>query len=280
MQLNKGITVIVLTLSLLACNNEPKSQAEHLPVVDQSAEDDRKLVSSSLAEPIEKKGIRLTAVRAEVSYPMASLSLKQAKSSFKTAGLRSFNFEVNDFNLKAQSGGKRSQELANSEKGQHIHFILNNGPYMAKYNASFDAELSEGNNVVLAFLARSYHESVKNGKAFVFQNIAIGEDLPKFDEQAPHLIYSRPKGSYDWGKKKKLLLDFYLLNAKLSEDGMKVLATIDGIEFTLDSWYPYIIEGLEAGEHTFRLQLIDKDGSVVPGPFNDSGVRIVQLLAD
>ena len=52
-----------------------------------------------------------------------------------------------------------------------------------------------------------------------------------------------------------------------------VRATIDGAVFTLPNWTPYFIEGLQAGEHTCRIELIDAAGQPVIGPFNDSGDR-------
>ncbi len=225
---------------------------------------------------IENEGIRLRAVQAEREFPSASLKLIEPNEKIDQGGSKAFRFEVENFELGVQTEGDRSEQLENSEKGQHIHFILNNGLYSAHYSDSFEKELVEGNNVILAFLSRSYHESVKGSEAFIFKNIAVGEDNILFDLQSPHLIYSRPKGSYS-AKKDKLLLDFYLINAKLAPNGMKVRAKIDQAEFILSSWQPYIIEGLEKGSHTIRLQLIDSDGRVVPGPFNDSGIREISI---
>ena len=35
-------------------------------------------------------------------------------------------------------------ELANSAKGQHIHFIVNNGPYSAHYSNNFEKDIENG----------------------------------------------------------------------------------------------------------------------------------------
>ena len=48
-------------------------------------------------------------------------------------------------------------------------------------------------NVILAFLSRSYHESVKNPNAFFLTQIGEGE---KIDLTKEFLFYSRPKGVY------------------------------------------------------------------------------------
>ena len=46
------------------------------------------------------------------------------------------------------------------EKRQHIHLILNNDPYFAKYSANFEHKLDTNNNIILNF-GHDYHESSK-----------------------------------------------------------------------------------------------------------------------
>ena len=192
-----------------------------------------------------------------------------------------FDFNVGGFQLKDQTPDAMERGCANSPDGQHIHFILNNKPDLAKYEASFEEALDPGHNVLLAFLSRSYHESVKDAGAFVVTQINMKGDggVPAFDVYSdPTLFYSRPKGDYTGADGKKVLLDFFLVNTVLSEDGYRVRATIDGHPVVLTHWVPYFIEGLELGEHTIRLELLDSNGAPVPGPFNDSGERTFRVL--
>ncbi len=65
-----------------------------------------------------------------------------------------------------------------------------------------------------------------------------------------------------------MLLDFFVLNTKLSENGNKVRATINNSEFIITEWVPHLIKGLPMGEVTILLELIDKEGNVIEGPFN------------
>ena len=64
---------------------------------------------------------------------------------------------------------------------------------------------------MLAFLSRSYHESVKNENSFLVRKLKVGEpnDNQKMDVdfEAEHLFYSRPK--IQRKKYKKVLLDFF-----------------------------------------------------------------------
>ena len=187
------------------------------------------------------------------------------------------SFDIKNYDLGIQTKKEFDYDLANSAKGQHIHFILNNGPYSAHYDQNFDYELPDGNNVVLAFLSRSYHESVKNSDAYVLTQIG---DSNKINLESEFLFYSRPKGTYEGLDTEKLLLDFYLVNTKLSATGNKVKLTIKQGTFThqflIDSWDAYYIEGLDKGDVTIKLELINKEGNLIETPFNPSE-RVVIL---
>jgi hypothetical protein len=201
-------------------------------------------------------------------YPNAVLSHGPLEVS--ETGEAAFNFTVTDYELGAQTATAGENGLANSGKGQHIHLIVNNGPYSAHYEPGFNNQLSDGNNVILAFLSRSYHESVKNGKAFVVTQVAVGDKAGEAaDLNAPHMFYSRPKGTYTGEAANKVLLDFFLANTSIGgENGNVVRATINGNAFYLNRWVPYTMEGLKNGDNTVKLELLDAAGKLVPGPFN------------
>ena len=127
----------------------------------------------------------------------------------------------------------------------------------------------------MAFLSRSYHESVKNPNAFFLTQIGEGK---KIDLTKDFLFYSRPKGVYKGKDTEKLLLDFYLVNTNISPSGNKVKATIQDAEFIIDEWAPYYIEGLPKGEISIKLELIDEKGELIDTPFNPSKRTI--LLED
>ena len=183
-----------------------------------------------------------------------------------------FSFDVISYELGIQTLKNFDYQLANSTKGQHIHFIVNNDPYSAHYSEKFSKKLEGDSNVILAFLSRSYHESVKNKNAFVLTQ--VGED--KIDLNKEFLFYSRPKGTYEGLDTEYLLLDFYLVNTEISSNGNKVKATIMNTEFIIDEWAPYYIKGLPKGEIKIKLELIDASGNLIDTPFNPSE-RIVVL---
>ena len=148
---------------------------------------------------------------------------------------------------------------------------MNNDPYSAHYEEKFSKKLEGDSNLILAFLSRSYHESVKNKNAFVLTQ--LGEQ--KIDLNNEFLFYSRPKGTYKGPDTEKLLLDFYLINTQISADGNKVRATIQDKEFMIDEWAPYYIEGLAKGEVKIKLELIDAFGNLIDTPFNPSERTVI-----
>jgi hypothetical protein len=220
----------------------------------------------------EKGGIKVTMLVNSPEYPDAKLELSSPEQGTDlAAGENTFQFNVTNYTLGQQTADAATKGIANSDKGQHIHFILNNGPYTAQYEPTVKAPLEDGHYVLLSFLARSYHESLKSPNAYQLRQFVVGSpgSFKEADLKAPHMFYSRPKGKYVGPKETdKLLLDFYLVNCNLSPDGYKVRATINGQEFTLTKWAPYVIEGLPLGEVKIKLELLDAAGQLVPSPFN------------
>lgn len=203
---------------------------------------------------------------ADASLSLESLDVVQNDSTFNA----NFNFQVSNYELGVQTEDAANRGIANSGNGQHIHLIVNNGPYSAHYESNFSKEMEEGEYVVLAFLSRSYHESVKNPSAFFLDKITIGEptETLEVDFDAPHLFYSRPKGTYVGADTEKLMIDFYLMNVTLSPNGNKVRVTVNDNEFLIDEWAPYYLQGLPKENITIKLELIDNGGNLIPGPFN------------
>jgi hypothetical protein len=222
---------------------------------------------------MEKNGLKVYPAPATTDYPDAELSLKSPTNGATiNEGRDTFAFAIKSatYSLGAQTPDADQTMCANSAKGQHIHFIMDNAPYFASYNADVAQEIKPGHHVLLAFLSRSYHESLKHPKSFVLKEFNVGKDATdNFNEKSPHLFASRPKGDYTGEKEiKKVMLDFYLVNCKLSANGYKVRATINGTEFILTKWQPYIIEGLPVGANKVKIELLDKNNALVKSPFN------------
>ena len=211
--------------------------------------------------------ITITKFEGSPEFTASKLSLITDQKAEQTNN--HFSFNVENYKLGEQTPGAIENGLANSAKGQHIHMIVNNGPYSAHYTSDFSKDLNQESNLILFFLSRSFHESVKNPNAFsLIQINSDEENSESYDLNSEFLFYSRPKGIYKGNDTKKLLLDFYLVNTEISSNGNKVRVTINEKEFIIEEWTPYYIEGLPLGEVTVKLELINSNGELIDTPFN------------
>lgn len=250
---------LILSVMTLSCQKNTKKK-------------ENKSEKKEVKKTSEVKEISITPFNASDKLSDASLKLKGEQEIDLKKGESTFKFDVENYELGTQTEIDNMPQIANSDKGQHIHVIIDNEPYSAHYTSDVTKKFDEGEHVMLAFLSRSYHESVKNENSFLVRKLKVGESNDKqkmdIDLKAEHLFYSRPKGTYEGEDTNKILLDFFLINTDLSEEGNKVLARINGQEFEIVKWQPYLIEGLPLGKNTIELQLVDKDDNPIKGPFN------------
>ncbi|GEO03317.1 hypothetical protein AAE02nite_09810 [Adhaeribacter aerolatus] len=269
---------ITAAVNFTACNSGNKGQTEAETTETEQAAGEGTATDTSATggtgAVMEKNGLKVYSFDTSPKFPDADLDLEEPDDDSKVpSGEVKFVYELKNYQLTAQTTeGPAHLDHANSKEGQHIHNIVDNEPYTAHYTTTFTKPVKDGSHVILSFLSRSYHESLKHKDAYDLRVVNVGNSTTgpgaNFDDDGKHLFYSRPKGDYTGNDTKKVMLDFYLVNTDLSDNGDKVRATINGTEFILNQWLPYTIEGLPMGENTIKLELIDKDGKVVPGPFN------------
>lgn len=228
-------------------------------------------------------------ITAEPTETAISISRKDPGTDFPDAHLTNFvyedgtfdyGYESDTYTLGEQSPDAGSTMCANSAKGQHIHLIIDNEPYIAKYEPTFEHDVADGQHRILTFLSRSYHESIKTDQAHraVLVNAAGGSFTSQEPITEPMLFYSRPKGTYTGQDAESILLDFYPVNVELGADYQVRVETGDFVT-TLDAWQPYIIRGLPMGENTVTLTLVDGAGNAVDAPLNPVS-RTFTLQAD
>ena len=198
---------------------------------------------------------------------------------------------VRGFPLGISSNMERDKEIYDSKTGQSLHVIVDNNPYFlrtgpslapydeegnyyeAMYRFKIPFELSQGKHILRVFPCRSFNESLKQSNCFVASVFYIQNKRSNIDQNLsdPYVTYNEPSGYIRYKYKDPILLDFYLTNCELSQDGYKVLITIDeDIKRLLVNWTPYYIYGLSKGKHSIRMQLVDKNLKQIPGAFNDT----------
>jgi len=101
------------------------------------------------------------------------------------------------------------------------------------------------------------------------------------DAAKPLLTYSRPKGEYKGADADPVMIDFWLSNAKLKDDGgdYRVRYIIDNDEARfIDKWEPIWLSGWTAGKHTVRVELVDKDGKPVDNGGYNTTTREITIV--
>ncbi len=221
--------------------------------------------------------VAIAAVSPSPDFPGASLSVSsvKAEAAGKDSAKVTFNFAVKNYELKMQTSDNGNKMCNNSDKGQHIHFILDNTPYKALYEPTNDVTLANNTeHYLMAFLSRSYHESIKTKGAAIMYHFKIDEkgNLKKLeDPTTPMIIYSRPKGDYIGKDTANVLLDFYIWNGTL-DSNYSVQADISNedkpsqqLMVTFTKWEPHFIQNLGTGKCKVKLTLLDKEGKQADG---------------
>lgn len=183
-------------------------------------------------------------------------------------------------------------------EGDHLHVILDNQPYEAYYDLSEAFEFTNvapGRHTLRIFASRSFHESYKNEGAFhmVWFTVKRSETAtasPAQDEKAalgepdltrPLITYSRPKGEYKGDEADPIMIDFWLTNARLKEDGgeFRIRYIIDdGDPGYIDRWAPLWLSGWTNGKHTVRLELIGPDQNPVENGGLNTTTREITVI--
>lgn len=234
------------------------------------------------AKAMPRAAVAIKKVGTSPDFPGATLTMKSptAEKAGKDSARLTFNFDVKNYELKAQTADNSGKGCNNSDKGQHIHFILDNAPYKALYEPKNEVTLANNTeHYLLCFLSRSYHESLKNKEAAVVLHFKIDEkgNYKKLDDpKTPMLFYSRPKGDYIGKDTANVLLDFYVWNTTLAADGNKVKAQVMNenlkidTTFMINAWESNFIENLGTGKCKVMLTLVDKDGKAMEGPMTSA----------
>lgn len=263
---------------ITSCQNSSTGQNNEGTGTDSSRAE-----ASASAAPISVADVSASPEFANAQLAIAKVNAVPAGDSSKV----SFDFSVKNYELKNQTADAATKNCNNSDKGQHIHFILDNKPYVALYEPKHEVTLAKNTeHYLMCFLSRSYHEALKNKGAAVVYHFKIDESgkLQKLDDpKEPMLFYSRPKGDYLGKDTANLLLDFYVWNVSLGSD-YQVKADVvnektgQSTSYIFTEWKPKFIENLGTGNAKVTLTLQDKNGQPVNEAMNKI-VRDIRLAA-
>lgn len=155
------------------------------------------------------------------------------------------------------------------KKGNYLHLVLNDSLHSIHHDRNVHIAIPDGQYKASAFVARDFHESIKNEQAFMCRDIQIrdGQMVRSIKSDEARLVYGAPWGIFKNEEMDAVLFDFFLMNTDISPEGNKVRLTIDQQkEFLIEDWKSYYIKGLGPGTHTIQIELINQDEQTIYGP--------------
>lgn len=184
-------------------------------------------------------------------------------------------------------------------EGAHIHFILDEGKngqttvWPAGTRTQFDVPLSlsalsrnrpleAGEHVLAAYGCRKGHESIKGAGALAVVRFWVGPKLAqqRWTPTLPMLLFFHPEVQFDEAGGARALIDWQQSGITLGAGQYRLdLSINEGAAprderrtFSITEWRPYLIEGLkkEAGAYAMTLQLVDRSGKPVLGPWSSA----------
>lgn len=206
-------------------------------------------------DAIQQKGpLSVVAVVYKQEYTLEKLTLKK-EAFLKKTNLLNLHFE---------------EKLP---QGYKIRYSVNNGEVLMSESADMEVQLLKGNNVVLVFLALANGLRIPHKEAVYVKNHFVGEeeqgDVTESGIHLFHNVSSQVDSS-------AFYLDFYAKNVP-EESNYFARVIADGNQFNVPLNKAFKLNGVTKEHHNVRIQLVDGNGKVVDGPFNDTGVISVEV---
>jgi len=306
----KIFTLLVALAALTACETQTNTNANATNAANTSSAQ----TAQTLAEvPRPQKISDEMKTRGEQDNAAPTITVVEPKNG---ATVSSSTVRVK-LSLSGDLKGYKPMMDMETKMGNHIHVILDNQPYEAYYNLDREFELrnvADGEHTLRFFPSRPWHESYKNDGAFQLVKFTVknggadatkpattnanqamsngnaaptpeGKDMASskagaVDTTKPLLTYSRPKGEYKGADAEAIMIDFWLLNAKLQGDGgeYRVRYSVDGGEAKyIDRWQPIWLTGWTNGKHYIKVELVDKSGNLIDSGGYDPTTREITV---
>ncbi|MBX3298557.1 MAG: hypothetical protein KF736_03715 [Acidobacteria bacterium] len=302
--------LLFLAFFITACSGSNSANTSQLNGANANVATDRDQVLKVVERPQKIKD--LMASRGEQDSAMPKLKiLEPSANSVIASSTVKVKLEISG-DLKGYMPGMNEE----THTGNHIHVILDDQPYEAYYDIGRAFELrnvSDGEHTIRVFPSRPWHESYKNDGAFQMVKFTVkggGADATKpatadgktmsnantsptpegkdmkastagaVDPSKPLLTYSRPKGEYKSDDANVIMIDFWLANAKLVDDGGKyrVRYSVDGFKSNfITKWEPIWLTGWPAGKYSIKLELTDSEGNLVDNGGYNSTTREITI---
>lgn len=226
---------------------------------------------------LERSGLKLTEIIDYPRFSEAKLFLLSDNIRF-SPGLNVLEFKIENFTLGAVTVDQEKFYQNDVLAVQNMVIINNNKLVKQNTESSANVDLSMGENKIFVFLNRSFNVGLKNPESSLFFKVNIDDKGSSFESLLPDsiLYVTQPRGSYIGPNTQKVIFDFMLHNIKL-DNGYYVSLNINDIEFKIDFYAPFWIEGLDYGRHKIAVYLKNSEDKIVSSIINPDHEYYIEL---
>jgi hypothetical protein len=158
--------------------------------------------------------------------------------------------------------------------GNRIHVILDNQPPRIVYDVARPVtftNLATGGHTVRVFACRPDGTAIRDSSAYAMIHFFIGQkDFQNYvDPRTPYITVNLPgEGSVDSTAEGMVVFD-YIVHLPDAMDGFRVRYDLSGgYTGELTQQGPVYWNNFSPGKHRLFVEFLDKNGRLVPGPFN------------
>ena len=215
----------------------------------------------------EKGNITLTELADFPHFKDVSIVPMIENSVFRQ-GENKMEFSVKKFLLGQKTVAENELGIRINEGGQYLSLCkIKNGTIEKFYSSTVQTDLSKGENSLLLFLCNSMGISLKEKPSYSYINVFTNDtdgELKKTDPSTILLLNS-PKNREVYKLKSKVLVDFFIVNAVVEKGNNYILLKVNNLEFKINRWSPFVIEGLPYGVHKISIEAFNAKGEALKG---------------
>ncbi len=156
----------------------------------------------------------------------------------------------------------------------NIHWVLDDGPFQVQFDATHPhvfRNVAPGTHTIRVFVANRLHEAIPGYFDMVTFHVMHADDENRPTAGLPLLTYNLPQSEYRGIDAADVALNFIVTGGGLCPTGeFQVNAFVDGKRFIFHDTNTFHLKGLRPGVHKVRLELVDRFGRLIGGPFNSA----------
>ncbi len=259
--MKRALKYFCLVIIFCSCGSENKSDYSDQEIADE--------LQKQVIRPViyEKGNITLTELFDFPHFKDVSIEPMKENVVFRH-GENKIEFSVRRLLLGRKTVAENELGIKVNERGQYLSLCkTKNGVVEQFYSSTVNTDLSKGDNNLLLFLCNSTGISLKEKASYTYINAFTNDkdgELKKADS-SPFLLLNSPKNGEFYKLKSKVLVDFLIINAAIKKGNNYVLLKVNDLEFKIDRWSPFVIEGLPYGVHKISVEAFNAKGVALKG---------------